>query len=135
MTDKKAVQERVEAVQQLHIREDGATVTLKGRNRDLLLTLDIDTLEELTQLMADALLKRRSGEFDRDAGELLVPGELSQCTVESIPAALGFEEKFVLQARSEGATTLTFRLSLPSVERWILSAQQQIAQRKARSRN
>lgn len=114
---------------QAHVTGDRLSLLMKSGPETFTISLTIGAARELTHVMADALAVQERGLPDEKAGELLVPAELSPLRIETIPGALGLEEKFVLQAQSKGSTNIVMRLSTQSVQTWIDDAQMQIAKK------
>jgi len=116
---------------------DLAQLHVRGDDMDLLLTLDDGTRLHLTiprgvdrevvHIMADGIRARSLKEFHPESGNLLVNAQLQPARTEKAIGKLGLEEKFVLEVKSPGATTLTYRLSSESVRRWIDEMEQQLA--------
>lgn len=125
----------VEDLIQFHVRGEDAFLLLKlsdGSKLSLAIPKRVD--REIVHIMADGLHARSSKEFDPKSGNLLVNTQLQPARVEKAIGRLGLEEKFVLEGKSPGATTLTYRLSGESVRRWIDEMEQQLALKGKRPR-
>lgn len=119
----------------LFVNEDKAVLALETEGGPLELTMSPATAAEIAHIIADGLRGQGEPQAGRNAGRMLYPGQLSPLRIETIPAALGLEAKFVIEAQSAGGTTLTYRLPRESVERWIAGAQDQLQRRRRPSRH
>jgi hypothetical protein len=115
---------------QLHVRGEDMYVGVRTADGDQLSIMIPKGLDrEIVHIMVDALLLRESKDFHATAGHVLAPGELQPLEIEKKIEKLQLQEKFVLQAKSPGATSLTLRLAPSSVQKWIEDAEVQLARR------
>lgn len=119
---------RIAELVQLHVRGADMFLLLKTEEGGTLaLRLPPNVDKEIVHIMADGLRSRSGSEFDPEAGHLLVQAHVQPPRVERAISPLGLQEKFVLEAQSEGATRVTMRLSESSVRNWIDGMERQLA--------
>lgn len=120
MSEPKSI--KVTGLSSLNVQTKEIGMVVETADGSIRLGVPPDLAAEIVHIITDGLLMLRRGEVPPKAGHLLVPGRLEPLRLETIPCALGLEEKFVLQAKSEGATSLTFRLSPARTREWIANA-------------